>query len=171
MENMTDYQVMWMIYLAGSIGCCLATWLLFRRAGRAWVHFFVITVMVLVLTPYAVESENMVMAPALYTVIFGYLTEGFLAVKPVIKLMLGIWLGALVLSLVYQLLTRNRAPVAPPHPGYRQPVDGSKSYELDNADERNYSLKQRPSTRRLSREERQARDELLRGEEPIRAVR
>lgn len=178
-ENMTDYQVMWMIYLAGAVGCCLATWLLFRRAGRAWVHFFVITIMVLLLTPYAVEAENMVMAPALYTVIFGYMTEGFLAVKPVIKLMLGLWLGALVLSLVYQLLTRNRA-VAPSPAHSRQQNHSSrnntsKNYVPNNSTEQDYSPKPRSSardnSRELSREERRARDELLRGEEPIRAVR
>ena len=41
MESMTDYQYAWMMYLIGAVGCSLAAWLLFRRAGRAWVHFVV----------------------------------------------------------------------------------------------------------------------------------
>jgi hypothetical protein len=64
MENITEFQYAWMAYITGALGCCLATWILFRRAGRAWVHFFVITVMVLLLTPYAIEAETMIMAPA-----------------------------------------------------------------------------------------------------------
>ncbi len=161
MENMTDYQYMWMIYLAGAVGCTLATWLLFRRAGRAWVHFFVITVMVLLFTPYAIDADKMIMAPAIYSLVFGFLTDGFVAVKPVIKLMLGLWLVALILSLVYQLLTRPRALASSSARDYRP------QYPVDQ----DYSANVRQTARGLSREERQARDELLRGEEPIRAVR
>lgn len=166
MENMTDYQYMWMMYLAGATGCTLATWLLFRRAARAYVHFFVLTVIVLLFTPYAVDADKMIMAPAIYSLVFGFLTEGFVAVKPVIKLMLSLWLGALILSLIYQVLTRNRVAVRPPEPLYRQDA----SAQEDSGRHESYSSK-RVSTRHLSREERQARDELLRGEEPIRAIR
>ncbi|ACE84155.1 hypothetical protein [Cellvibrio japonicus] len=162
MENITEYQYAWMIYVAGAIGCCLATWLLFRRAGRAWVHFFVITVMVLLLTPYAIDVEKMIMAPAIYTLAFGYLEGGFIAVKPIAKLMLGLWASALVLSLVYQLLTRNRGQAyheAPP----------SRRQDDDYHDPTDVLLA--PSAhRQLTRDERIARDELL-SEEPIRAIR
>jgi len=88
MENLTEYQYAWMIYIAGAIGCCLATWLLFRRAGRAWGHFFVITVMVVLLTPYAIDAEKMIMAPAVFSLAFGFIEGGLTAVKPIIKLML-----------------------------------------------------------------------------------
>lgn len=166
MENLTEYQIMWMVYLAGAVGCCLATWLLFRRAGRAWTHFFVITVMVLLLTPYAVESENMVMAPALYTVIFGLLGDGFQVIKPIAKLMLGLWLGALVLSLIYQLLTRNRhsectAETYYPPEDYDAPLHRTKAHQQSS----------RSSSKKLSKAEQRARAELLQGEEPIRAIR
>lgn len=163
MENLTEFQLMWLIYGAGALGCALATWMLFRRAGRAWVHFFVITVLVLLLTPYAleVEAQHMMMAPAIFTLAFGYLDGGFIAIKPVIKLMLGIWVFALVLSLVYQLLTRNRQSpvVAPQNP----PAD--EEYH----DPSDVLLKPR-SPRQLNPEEREARDDLM-NEEPIRAIR
>ena len=161
MENMTDYQYAWMMYLIGAVGCSVATGLLFRRAGRAWTHFFVITVMVILLTPYAVDAETMIMAPAMYTVVFGYLDGGFMVVKPVIKLMLGLWVGTLVLSLLYQLLTRNsghRVARQTHHRDHHQPgpEDDHESAYYAN--------------RPLTREERLARDELLH-EEPIRALR
>jgi hypothetical protein len=160
MENITEFQYAWMAYIAGALGCCLATWILFRRAGRAWVHFFVITVMVLLLTPYAIEAETMIMAPAIYTLFFGYLEGGFIAIKPVVKLMLGIWAGALLLSLVYQLLTRYKGVVSP---------NPQVSLEDDYHDPADVLLTPRNS-RHLTEEERQAHQELL-DEEPIRAVR
>jgi hypothetical protein len=170
-ENMTDYQYAWMIYLIGAIGCSLATWWLFRRAGRAWVHFFVITVMVILFTPYAIDAETMTMAPAIYTLIFGYFDGGFISIRPVVKLMLGFWIGALILSLIYQLLTRRKAQSSQARGSRKaQPKQG---YALPEAQEEfDYSSNTRrtASTRNLSREERIARDELL-TEEPIRAVR
>ena len=164
MENMTDYQYAWMMYVIGAVGCSLATWLLFRRAGRAWVHFFVITVMVILFTPYAVDAESMTMAPAVYTLLFGYMDGGFIVIKPVLKVMLGLWIGALILSLLYQLLTRGRNHVQP-QANHRQ------EYARNTQDDDGYAESaRRASTRALTREERIARDELLH-EEPIRAIR
>ena len=162
MENMTDYQYAWMMYLIGAVGCSLAAWLLFRRAGRAWTHFFVITVMVLLFTPYAIDPETMTMAPAIYTLVFGYFDGGFVAIKPVIKLMLGLWGGALVLSLLYQLLTRGNTRPAVRH-------ESSASHRQSVKDDE-YAESAYYANRKLTREERIARDELLH-EEPIRAIR
>ena len=175
MENMTDYQYAWMLYLIGAVGCSLATWLLFRRAGRFVVHFFVITVMVILFTPYAIDPETMTMAPAVYTLAFGYLDGGYLAIKPVIKLMLGFWIGALILSLIYQLLTRGRGHV-------KAKGRSRQAHVPESQDDQYAESARRASSRGLSREERSARDELLyeerpaRGsrqpyEEPIRAIR
>lgn len=171
MENMTDYQYAWMMYLIGSVGCSLATWLLFRRAGRAWVHFFVITVMVILFTPYAIDAETMTMAPAVYTLVFGYLDGGFILIKPVLKVMLGFWIGALILSLIYQLLTRGKTH-ASSEQDYRKGQSARGYPQPEMQDDYDYSPNTRrtASTRNLSREERIARDELLH-EEPIRAVR
>ncbi len=164
MESMTDYQYAWMMYLFGAVGCSLAAWLLFRRAGRAWVHFVVITVMVILFTPYAVDAETMTMAPAVYTLLFGFMEGGFIAIKPVLKVMLGLWIGTLVLSLIYQLLTRNRSQAQP------QAVHRQKHTKERHYDEEYAESARRASTRPLTREERMARDELMH-EEPIRAVR
>jgi hypothetical protein len=167
-ENMTDYQYAWMMYAIGAVGCSLATWWLFRRAGRALVHFFVITVMVILFTPYAVDAENMTMAPAIYSMVFGYFDGGFISIKPIVKLMLGIWICALILSLLYQLLTRRRPAAKQDHrrkgqKGYVHP-EAQEDYDYSPSESR------RASSRGLSREERIARNELLH-EEPIRAVR
>ncbi|MCE3254176.1 MAG: hypothetical protein K0Q67_3196 [Cellvibrio sp.] len=189
MENMTDYQYAWMMYLVGAIGCSLATWLLFRRAGRAWVHFFVITVMVILFTPYAIDAEQMIMAPAIYSMVFGYFDGGFISIKPILKVMLGIWICTLILSLLYQLLTRGRAQAAKEqdyhHQGHRTGQSrtsqsrtergrtNQKGYVgQEDQDDYDYSPAEtrRASSRGLSREERIARDELLH-EEPIRAIR
>jgi hypothetical protein len=171
MENMTEYQYAWMIYLVGALGCSLATWLLFRRAGRAWVHFFVITVMVLLFTPYAVDAENMTMAPAIFGLIFGFMIDGFEAVKPVVKLMLGLWIGLLVLSLIYQLLTRKSSQPEPTPDSYDDKEDDHSGYnQRHNLDNRT-SRRNTDAVPQLSRNERHARAELLAGEEPIRAIR
>lgn len=175
MENMTDYQYAWMLYLLGATGCVLAAWLMFRRFGRAVTHFFVISVIVVLFTPYAIDAEKMTMAPAVYTLLFGFLDGGFVSVKPVLKLMLGLWGCALILSLIYQLITRNQgAANHEPPESRRQPArqKRSQTYVEDDEPDFDYSPQARRanSGRGLSREERIARDELL-SEEPIRAIR
>lgn len=163
MESMTEYQYAWALYLVGALGCTLAAWLLFRRLGRAVTHFMVITVMVLLFTPYAVDAEKMTMAPGIYTLAFGYFDGGISAIKPLLKVMLGIWALAQILSLVYQMLTRHRGTQAGDTRSY-----SSNSYDEEDRDYQPYSG--RSASRGLSREERLARDELLH-EEPIRAIR
>lgn len=166
MENITEYQYAWALYLAGALGCSLAAWLLFRRLGRAITHFMVITVMVLLFTPYAIDQEKMTMAPGIYTLVFGFFEGGFIAIKPLLKVMLGIWAIAQVLSLIYQILTRNRRPVQEEYRPFQQ-----NTYHDDEDDySYNPSRNDRNSGRGLSRDERIARDELLHGE-PIRAIR
>lgn len=169
MEQMTEYQYAWMMYLIGATGCSLAAWLMFRGTGRVLTHFFVITVMVILFTPYAIDAETMTMAPALYSLVFGYFDGGFVAIKPVLKLLLGMWGGALILSLIYQLLTRQRHTGHHVNAEHNHPSRHGYEYPQEQDD---YEPIQRrtASTRGLSREERIARDELLR-EEPIRAVR
>ena len=106
-ENITDYYYAWAFYLAGAVGCSLAAWIFFRGLPRAVVHFFVITVMVLLFTPYAIDSRTMIMAPAIMCMGYGWVTEGFTSVKPVLKTVVGVWGLFMVLSLVYQLLTHK----------------------------------------------------------------
>lgn len=167
MENMTEYQYAWALYLVGALGCTLAAWLLFRRLGRAVTHFMVITVMVILFTPYAIDAEKMTMAPGIYTLVFGYFDGGLAAIKPLLKVMLGIWAIAQVISLVYQILTRGQRVV--PEQYHRQPA-GYQAHYGDDADDSHLRYSDRSPNRGLTREERIARDELLH-EEPIRAIR
>lgn len=106
-ENITDYYYAWAIYLAGAIGCSLAAWLFIRGLPRVVVHFFVVTVMVLLFTPFALDAKTMVMAPAIVFLGYGVITDGLAEVKPVLKTIILVWAMAMVVSLVYQLLTRN----------------------------------------------------------------
>lgn len=172
MENMTDYQYAWGLYLIGATGCTLAAWLLFRGWGRAVTHFFVITVMVILFTPYAIDPETMTMAPAIYSMLFGFLDGGFVSIKPILKLLLGIWGSALILSLIYQLLTRNRHHTRHQAADVYSRQSRRNAYVQDDEPAFDYDAPARRSnsSRGLSREERIARDELLR-EEPIRAIR
>jgi hypothetical protein len=107
-ENLTDYYSAWAVYLLGATGCILAAWLLVRRLPRAFVHFFIITLMVLLFTPYAIDSKTMILAPGIVCLGYGLIIDGFTSVKPVLKTMVLFWTIAMVLSLVYQLLTRHK---------------------------------------------------------------
>jgi fatty acid desaturase len=157
------YQIAWAVYIAGALGCGWATWLLFRRFGREWGHFFMISVWAILLTPYAMKVEPMVMAPALFILVMETLINGFQAAKPIAVLLAGVWLVALVLSLIYQLLTRRWAK-------HEEPVD-YQDYDAVVAEGRKTRRQPRDYHDDLSHDEYQARDELLAGEAPMRAER
>lgn len=106
-ENITDYYYAWAIYLTGAVGCSLAAWLFIRGLPRIVIHFFVVTVMVLLFTPFALDAQTMVLAPAIVFLGYGAIIDGFAEVKPVLKTIILVWAMAMVLSLIYQLLTRN----------------------------------------------------------------
>lgn len=167
--NMTSIQLAWSVYFAGALGCTLAAWWMFLWAWRFIRYSAVITVMVILLTPYAIDPQTMTMAPAIYTLVFEGMALGVKAIQPLIKLMLGIWLILEILIVLLLVLTR-------------------KSVKTDDSDTRSYrgrsSRQHTPANRRersaptrrdssqgLSREEFQARNELLKGEIPIRAIR
>jgi len=155
-ENLTELEYAWMVYLVGAVGCCLATWLLFRRTGRAWVHLFVITVAVLLFTPFSINLEGhpMQMAPAIYSLVFGFFEGGVDQAREVLKLLIGLWGVLMVLSLIYQLLTRH---------SYRAKLESRQALEV-TAEE----VVIPPSRPQASA--RKALDDHLDGE-PIRAVR
>jgi hypothetical protein len=108
-ENLTDYYSAWAVYLLGATGCTLAAWLLVRRLPRAFVHAFIITLMVLLFTPFAIDSKTMIFAPGIMCLGYGLMIDGFASVKPVMKSMILVWTMAMIISLVYQLLTRHKA--------------------------------------------------------------
>lgn len=143
---MNGYQLAWTLYALGGVGCGIAAWLLFRRFGREWAHFFMVSAWVLLLTPYAFEAEEMVMAPAIFILVMDGLADGFDTVKPITILLLGLWLVALTISLLLLLVSRRSA----------KPKK---------------ALSEKAPADTLSKEEVQARDELLEGEMPLRAER
>lgn len=113
---MDSYELAWTIYVVGVLGLGIAAWLLFRRFGREWGHFFMISIWVLLLTPYALEAEEMVMAPAIFIVIMDGLAYGFESVRSIAALLLGLWILGLILSLLFQFVTqRKRAANAHNH--------------------------------------------------------
>lgn len=108
---MESYQLAWTLYVIGGLGAGWAAWLLFRRWGRAWGLIFMTTVWVLLLTPYALDAETMTMGPALFILVMDGAANGFDTVKPIAVLLLGLWLVALIVSLLFQLLFWRRKPV------------------------------------------------------------
>lgn len=143
---MNGYQLAWTLYALGGLGCGIAAWFLFRRFGREWAHFFMVSAWVLLLTPYAFESKEMVMAPAIFILVMDGLADGFDTVKPITILLLGLWLVALTISLLLLLISRRFSKPKKP-------------------------VFEKTSANTLSNEEVLARDELLEGEMPLRAER
>ncbi len=113
---MEPYQLAWTLYVIGGLGSGWAAWLLLRRWGRAWGLIFMVTVWVLLLTPYALDAETMTMAPALFILVMDGVANGFDAVKPIAVVLLGLWLVALIITLLLQLVFgRGRSAKAVQH--------------------------------------------------------
>lgn len=135
---MEGYGLAWTIYGLGAVGCAVAAWLLFRRFGREWALFFFVSVLALLLTPYAVDAEQMLMAPAIFFIVFEGLAEGLDAVMPIIMVVSGVWLAGLVISLLLQLALRRffagsgHRPVATP--SHREPEPEDDRYVDDHTD-------------------------------------
>jgi hypothetical protein len=105
---MTSIQYAWAFYIAGSLGCCIAAWWIFLWAWRFVRYSVVVTVAVILFTPYAIDSQTMQMAPALYTLLFEGMASGMESIKPLVKLMVALWLISIILVLVYVILTRRQ---------------------------------------------------------------
>ena len=179
---MTTIQSAWAIYFAGSLGCTIAAWWLFLWAWRFVRYSAVVTVMTILFTPYAIDPQTMTMAPAIYTMVFDGLSSGVDSIKPLIKLTLGIWLIALILVAVFVILTRKTGHQHADHSyaGRRAPAVNQPSFEKIKRDGRfkkssrkakSYSKKSHSRNSGLNREEQQARDELFKGDIPMRAIR
>ncbi len=176
--HLTTIQTAWAIYFAGSLGCTIAAWWMFLWAWRFVRYTAVITVMTILFTPYAIDAQTMTMAPAIYTMVFDALGSGVDSIKPLIKLMVGIWLIAMILMTAFVLLTRKSGSRREPgNPSRRSNTTSNRRYQEEYEPEprrderRSHSEPARRSRRGLSQEEHQARNELLAGEIPIRAIR
>ncbi|MET0356323.1 MAG: hypothetical protein ABW044_06060 [Cellvibrio sp.] len=168
MKELTAIQYAWIIYGVGSIGCTIAAWWMFLWAWRFVRYAAVVTVMTILFTPYAIDPQTMMMAPAIYTLVFEGMGHGAAAIMPVVKLMIGIWLIAIILVTVFVVLTRQHTYTKFRSDNPEPPVR-SKSRRLEHHSGRRH---ENPILRRgLSRDEHDAREELLRGEVPMRAMR
>jgi len=177
--HLTSIQTAWAIYFAGSLGCTIAAWWMFLWAWRFVRYTAVITVMTILFTPYAIDAQTMTMAPAIYTMVFDALGVGVDSIKPLIKLMVGIWLIAMILMTAFVLLTRksgsHREPGNPSRrTNSRSSTKSNRRYQEEYEPEPRRDERREPtrrSRRGLSQEEQLARNELLAGEIPIRAIR
>jgi hypothetical protein len=170
MNELTSIQSAWIIYFAGSLGCTIAAWWMFLWAWRFVRYAAVVTVATLLFTPYAIDAQTMTMAPAVYTLVFEGMSGGLPAIIPLIKVMVGIWLIGLILAAVLVILTRNiGAGKAARDTAKPRTQRGSRRTEYEDTKRQDDS--RRASSRGLSRDEYQAREELLKGEVPIRAIR
>jgi len=171
---MTPIQTAWLVYGAGTLGCAIAAWWMFLWAWRFVRYSAVVTTLTILVTPFAIDPETMQMAPAMFRVVFEGLGGGLDAIKPVLKLMLGIWLILEVFVVLAVVLIRPRAK------------EGRKTHSANRSRKERSSHRQEryePEMRRsnprkgLSDEEFDAREELMtaskprKGEVPIRAVR
>lgn len=174
MDGWTQMHYAWVIYVAGGLGCTLATWWLFSR-WRPLAHFFSITVAVLTLTPYAIDAQTMTMAPALFSLFFGIVEDGMKSTIPVMKLLLGIWAVLQVLSILYQLLTRHKAEDTKPAPvrgGTPHGGGRSSGYSDNESDDTiDYRASSSRSSSYSSRSGNRYGKNASTTEEPIRAVR
>ncbi|MES2674703.1 MAG: hypothetical protein V4660_10715 [Pseudomonadota bacterium] len=175
---MTHIQYAWMIYAAGSLGCCVATWWMFLWAWRFVRYSLVVTVMVLLLTPFAIDQETMALAPAVFTLVFDGISLGSESIKPLLKLMAGIWLIAIILVGVFVSLTRNLVTHASTPDTYEDydnqyPSSQSRRIKRDrpSAESANVAQTYNSDLDGLSSQERRARADLMSGEVPLRAIR
>jgi len=179
MNELTTIQYAWGIYFAGSLGCTIAAWWMFLWAWRFVRYAAVVTVMTMLFTPYAIDAQTMTMAPAIYTLVFEGMAQGKQAIMPLIKVMLGIWLIGIILVLLFVVLTRKPSGTQPAlddndYGSSRSSNRSSalqKTRRLEHHDGRRHEEPPRASSRNLKRDEAKARDELLKGEVPMRAIR
>jgi hypothetical protein len=172
MNELTTIQYAWIIYFAGSLGCTIAAWWMFLWAWRFVRYSAVVTAMTILFTPYAIDVQTMTMAPAVYTLVFEGMSQGLPAIIPVIKVMVGIWLIGIILVSVFVILTRKWGDKkASPKTVSTRQSSSRKSSSRQSRAEQTRPDDLRPSSQGLSRAEYQAREELLRGEVPMRAVR
>lgn len=170
MNELTNIQSAWIIYFAGSLGCTIAAWWMFLWAWRFVRYAAVITVATILFSPYAIDVQTMTMAPAIYTLVFEGMSGGLPAILPLIKVMVGIWLIGLILAAVFVILTRNLGADKAARETAK-PRTQRSSRRTEYEDPRRQDENRRASSRGLSRDEHLAREELLKGEVPIRAIR
>lgn len=107
---LTGMTLAWAAYLIGALAILIAGWRLIRNLKREWQHLLLVSVGALLLTPGIVTAEQGAFwAPALFILVFDGLFETAEMAPRAGLTLLGVWLVALVISLVFQLLVRPKA--------------------------------------------------------------
>lgn len=107
----TGYTIAWMVYVAGALALLAVTWRITRAAKREWRHLVLVTVAALLLTPGPIVVEDQLfLAPALFVLVLDALFDTLASASRSGLILLGVWLVALVLSLVFQLVVRPKQP-------------------------------------------------------------
>lgn len=177
---MSSIQFAWTIYFAGCVGCTIAAWWMFLWAWRFVRYSAVVTVMTILFTPYAIDPHTMTMAPAIYTLVFEGMASGIESIKPLLKLMVGIWLIAIILVAVFVVLTRKYGHIDPPEEKERfTPERHHQHKPARKADYKKRGVRApgrrskpeaQPAREDMSHNEK-SRNDMPRNEMPMRAIR
>ena len=99
----------WSVYIAGSLGLLCVAWRLTKGLSREWRHLLLVSVAAVLLTPGGMSVDGeWVLAPALFILVFDGLFESLAKASQAGLVLLGVWLAALLASLVFQLLVRPK---------------------------------------------------------------
>jgi|GEM_PF-2881680 len=105
---MNEYTLAWGVYLAGCLALLLVGGRITRRWPRLLRHWVLATAGVWLVTPFSLQLDTSAYAPALFILVFNTLFQGWETALDAASTLLVVWLTALVLALVYVLLTRSR---------------------------------------------------------------
>ncbi len=109
----TGYTLAWIVYLVGALALLIAAWRVTRGFRREWRHLLLVSAAALLLTPGPMAvGETMMLAPALFVLVLDGLFDTLDSASRAGLIMLGVWLLALVISLIFQLLVRPRSEEA-----------------------------------------------------------
>lgn len=105
---MTAHTLAWIAYILGALSLLLVGWRITLRLKREWRHLLMVTAGALLLTPSPIGlEEGTFLAPALFVLVLDGLFEAADVASQAGLILLGVWLAALVISLIYQLLSRR----------------------------------------------------------------
>ncbi|MBU2885944.1 hypothetical protein KO507_09245 [Gilvimarinus agarilyticus] len=107
MEKLTTA---WLVYLAAGVLLGLFGWRITRPLSRYWQHFLLVSYAVLVFTPFSLNLAEQpdAYAPALFVAVLNSLFQGVEAGLDAAVTLALIWIGALLVSLIYLLLSGRR---------------------------------------------------------------
>lgn len=111
MEAVTNYWLLWSIYLAASAVFFIVFWRMTRFRHHEWLSQLLRgTVVAIALTPWYANQEGTVLAPALIVVMLDAITiGGTAAVRALVPLVLALLLAWIAASAWYLIIIRNKS--------------------------------------------------------------